>query len=177
MCVTNSRKLYDEMAMLKNHGMSKEKKYWHEKPGYNFRLTNLQAAIGVAQLERIEEMLLVRKEYEKKYEEILQNFYMHLTFQKNLPDRKRVVWLVCAQTDTNKLRDRLYDELQAIKIDVRKVFYPLSEMPPFKRFSSKECFVAKKISECGISFPTFNNFRRLDDIINKVNDRYGSKDN
>ena len=48
------------MLIYRDHGMSKEKRYWHDVVGYNFRMTNLQAAIGIAQLENIESFLTHR---------------------------------------------------------------------------------------------------------------------
>ena len=171
-CVTNSRDIYERMDILKNHGMSKEKKYWHENPGFNFRMTNIQAAIGVAQLERIDNMLAIRGHHEEKYKELFKNADINLTFQENFPERKRVVWLVCALTESSDLREELYCKMQNIKIDVRKVFYPLSDMPPYKQYAAKPCPISKDISERGISFPTFNNHLRLDDITKKINENY-----
>ena len=52
MCLTDSEELNNRIRLLKDHGMSKERKYYHEIIGYNYRMTNLQAAIGMAQLEK-----------------------------------------------------------------------------------------------------------------------------
>jgi perosamine synthetase len=172
MCVTKSKEIYDRMSILKNHGMSKEKKYWHEEPGFNFRMTNIQASIGVAQLERVEEMLSVRKAHEDKYKEVFEEANIDLEFQKDIPDRNRVVWLVCALAKSFEAREMLFDDMQNIKIDVRKVFYPLSEMPPYKAYASRPCPISKDISDRGISFPTFNNHLRLKDISGKINTKY-----
>ena len=177
MCVTNSKDIFDNMTLLKNHGMSQERKYWHDVPGYNFRLTNIQAAIGVAQFERIDEMLDVRTQHESNYREFFEQSNMSLQFQKNLPDRKKVVWLACALADSFESREILYNDMQEIKIDVRRFFYPLSEMPPYKQYAAKPCSVAKDISERGISFPTFNNTLRLNDINLKLNKKYISGQN
>jgi len=81
MCVTNNQKLDNKMRELRDHGMSKTKKYWHNYPGFNYRMTNLQAAIGVAQLERIEEILANRNKIELKYREVLINCE-NIEFQK-----------------------------------------------------------------------------------------------
>ena len=65
MCLTNVDKLNDNMRVLRDHGMNKSKRYWHDVVGFNYRLTNMQAAIGVAQLERIEDMLAAKNKYEQ----------------------------------------------------------------------------------------------------------------
>ena len=57
MCLTNNPQLADRLKLLRDHGMSKDKKYWHEVVGFNYRMTNLQAAVGLAQLERINEFI------------------------------------------------------------------------------------------------------------------------
>ena len=49
-CVTNSNELNERMRLLRDHGMSKDKKYWHEEVGYNYRMTNFKASIDCAQL-------------------------------------------------------------------------------------------------------------------------------
>ena len=56
MCTTNNSELNNKMRILRDHGMSATKRYWHDIVGYNYRMTNLQAAIGLAQLERIEDI-------------------------------------------------------------------------------------------------------------------------
>ena len=66
MCLTNSKELDAKMRILRDHGMSPSKKYWHDVVGFNYRMTNLQAAIGCAQLERIEEILRFNKNTEKE---------------------------------------------------------------------------------------------------------------
>ena len=58
MIVFKDKTVAERAAMLRDHGMKKSKRYWHEEVGYNYRLTNLQAAIGVAQFERLEDLVL-----------------------------------------------------------------------------------------------------------------------
>ena len=88
MCVTNSPELDEKMRVLRDHGMSKTKRYWHDVIGYNYRMTNLQAAIGLAQLERIEEIHKNRKMYEENYKEILDS--KNFTFQQDIENRTRI---------------------------------------------------------------------------------------
>ena len=57
MITTDNKELYEKMKYLRDHAMSKDKRYWHTEIGYNYRMTNLQAALGVAQLERIDEII------------------------------------------------------------------------------------------------------------------------
>lgn len=61
MIVTNRKDLADKMRILRDHGMSPERRYWHTVLGYNYRLTNIQAAIGVAQMEKIDFLLAQKR--------------------------------------------------------------------------------------------------------------------
>ena len=153
MCVTNSEQLDERMRVLRDHGMNKSKRYWHDEVGFNYRMTNLQAAIGVAQLERIDEILSERKEIENQYIDILSQFQF-VSFPHDFSDRKRIVWLVSVMLE-HVDRDAVIEKLKAVKIDARPFFYPLSDMPIYQQyvFSSSN---SKQISEKGLSFPTSN---------------------
>jgi perosamine synthetase len=72
MVITNSRALRDRLYLFRNHGMLRTR-YWHEIPGYNFRLTNLQAAMGCAQLERIDQISKDRQRVYASYRTFLSN--------------------------------------------------------------------------------------------------------
>lgn len=166
MCITNYEVYNDTMRVLRDHGMSKEKRYWHEKIGFNYRMTNLQAAIGVAQLERIDEIIDQRVAIENDYRLLLEKFTC-IEFQKNLKDIKRVTWLVSALI-TNGKRDELIDKLKIEKIDARPFFYPLGDMEPYQDyvFSNSN---SKVLSKKGINFPTAPNL-----LTSEIKDRITS---
>ncbi|MEM4522680.1 MAG: DegT/DnrJ/EryC1/StrS aminotransferase family protein, partial [Nitrososphaeria archaeon] len=69
MCLTNDREIAERIKILRDHGMSPEKRYWHDVIGFNYRMTNLQAALGLAQLGKIERFIEKKREIAKKYEE------------------------------------------------------------------------------------------------------------
>lgn len=164
MCLTSSDEMNDRIRVLRDHGMNKQKRYWHDVVGYNYRMTNLQAAIGVAQLERIEEVLRERAQVEDTYRAIL-NDIDFIEFQKHdLPGNQKITWLVTALIHDGK-RDQYLDQMKKNGIDARIVFYPLSCMEIYKPyvFSNK---VSKMISEKGISLPTQINLP--EDIYKKI---------
>jgi len=171
MCTTNSIDIVDRLRLLKDHGMSKTKKYYHEVIGYNYRMTNLQAAIGLAQLERIDEIHKNRFSYEKLYRGIMSD--SNFEFQQDLKNRVRVTWLVCLLIDGNdhNERDILIGQLKDNGIDARPFFYLLSDMDIYKKYSHTENSSAKKISSCGINLPTYESLKSLEQIeviINKI---------
>lgn len=164
MCLTNDERLNQKMRILRDHGMSKERRYYHEVIGYNYRMTNLQAAIGTAQVERVDEILGWRNKLEIKYREILSSVKGIKLQALNLPKREKIAWLVsiCVQ---KKYRDKIIEILKNNAIDARPFFIPLSEMDIYKKYA-KECVVSKRISKEGINLPTTGTVS--DEVIRKI---------
>jgi perosamine synthetase len=149
MCITASRELDTKMRILRDHGMSPTKRYWHDVVGYNYRMTNLQASIGCAQLERIDEILEQRNHIELSYKSSFID--SDFQWQNNFENSKKVVWLICGIVKDR--RDEFIQELKTKKIDARPFFYPLSEMPIYSSYThSNENSV--RLSKVGINLPT-----------------------
>jgi perosamine synthetase len=147
---------YEKALVLRDHGMSKEKKYWHDFVGFNYRMTNLQAAIGCAQLERINEFVEEKRKLATFYNKILAE-----TGNFILPPQESWAtngyWLYTAiLKDTATIsRDELMDKMLKNGVETRAVFFPLHEMPPYKNYPTKSTFKnSKHISAQGISFPS-----------------------
>lgn len=162
MCVTRSVDLRDRMALLKNHGMNPTRKYWHDVVGYNYRMTNLQAAIGLAQLERIDEIICNRKKYEEEYRNVLSG--QGISFQKDLPGRDRVVWLVSVLLERGIDREGYFCALRDKGFDTRPFFYPLSDMEIYQSFCNMPTPVSHKLSEVGLNLPTYESLKNIDEI-------------
>ena len=162
MCTTNSSLLDERMRILRDHGMSREKKYWHTVVGFNYRMTNLQAAIGVAQLERIESIHRNRLKYEDCYRSLLDE--KEFTFQDDLINRQRITWLVSFLVDKGNDRDQYIDKLKKHGIDARPFFYPLSIMKIYQEYCSVNTPVAKKVSSLGLNLPTYENLKGIAEI-------------
>ena len=152
MCVTDSEELNERMRLLRDHGMSRERKYYHEMVGFNYRMTNMQAAIGVAQLEHLDGILEWRSELEKRYCEIFYNIHNIQMQKDDFIDRKKIAWLVTILVDAKK-RDGILEELKTCNIDARPFFIPLSEMNIYKNYA-KNCIVSKRVSKMGLNLPT-----------------------
>ena len=111
MCVTSNSKLFHKMKIIKSQGMSEKYNYWHEMIGSNYRLTNMQAAIGVAQLKKVNKIIQLRKKAYMNY-----NFYLNKYGLKSLmvdfSSKKsiNVHWQMLIQVD-NRVRDKLIDYL------------------------------------------------------------------
>ena len=143
--------------MLRDHGMSRSKKYWHEYVGYNYRMTNIQAAIGCAQLEQLDVFVKNRKEIWDLYNtELLPTGYFES--QKISAGYSQCHWLYTLLVNKNIPidRDTLIDELRLSGIDSRPIFYPMDKMPAFKSNSiiSDDLEVSNEISLRGFSLPS-----------------------
>ena len=154
MVVFKDEKIAEKAKILKNHGMSPDKSYWHNFVGFNYRMTNIQAAIGVAQIDRVSQLLLKRKK-------IFENYNKLLSRTKNiilLPSNKwseNSYWLYTIILKKDD-RDKILKSLQNRGIDARTSFYPLSIMPPYKKFAKKRCNVSEYLGLRGISLPSSN---------------------
>jgi perosamine synthetase len=160
MLTTNSLELYEHAKMLRDHAMSPVKRYWHTHIGFNYRMTNLQAALGLAQLERIDEFLNSRRQIMQWYREELAgdpDFRLNRAFDGALS----VYWMVCVEIDglTYETRDTLFRELKANGVDSRPYFYPVSDLPMYEPADTP---IAHSISPRGLNLPSYFNLTRAD---------------
>ena len=174
MVVFRDQMVAERATMLRDHGMLKTKRYWHAEVGYNYRLTNLQAAIGVAQFERLEEFIAAKKQIAKTYNQSFANFpYLQLPAEKEYCSSSYWLYTMMVKANAPFSRDKLIDHLHSKGIDSRPVFYTMHEMPPYQLFGNKNKLQqSKKVSECGISLPSSVNLtvEELEYICRSVND-------
>ena len=153
MIVTNDYQLYERAKFLRDHAMSSAKRYWHNETGYNYRMTNIQAALGLAQLEQIDLFVQKRLEILAWYEKALCNLAC-IKLNRSAEWSKSVPWIICAEIDglDYESRDALIDLLHLKGIDTRPYFYPMSDMPMFENANT---IVAHNISKKGINLPIY----------------------
>jgi len=154
---TNDDELAAKMRLLKGQGMDPGRRYWFPMIGYNYRMTNVEAAIGLAQLEKIDFHLQQRQKIRTWYLKYLENIQEHLDYQKDQPDSQNVSWMfsVLLSKAIQHSRDKIMELLSGQGIDTRPVFYPLHIMPPYREEDGKYP-VAEDIASRGINLPTFS---------------------
>jgi perosamine synthetase len=115
---------------LRDHAMSKEKRYWHTAMGFNYRMTNIQAALGCAQLDRIDELMEKREKVFKTYEKELAGTN-NVKLNRTSDWAHNSYWLVCLELEgyTEDDRDDFMVKLKEKMVDSRPYFYPMSMMP------------------------------------------------
>lgn len=153
MCLTDDDALNEKMRILRDHGMKKSRRYYHEVVGYNYRMTNIQAAIGTAQVEHIDDILHWRESLEELYRNVFRENKKIQLQDYCLPGRKKITWLVSILVPKEK-RAEIMERLKENDIDVRSFFIPLNEMDIYKKYALTDCPVSREISQRGINLPT-----------------------
>jgi len=153
--VTNDLSVAENARMLRDHGMSRKKKYWHPEIGFSYRMTNLQAALGVAQLERIDQVIERKRKNAQLYNSLLGGV-PGITLPPEASWARSVYWLytVLIENKSMKRKNKLIDNLARHGIEARPVFYPISSMPPYRNGSNQRFPVAERISKNGLSLPS-----------------------
>lgn len=151
MITTNDFNFYTRARLLRDHAMSKEIRYWHTEVGYNYRITNLQAALGLAQLEQIDDFIKCRNDLLLQYKEKLEPSGIECNPCINADP---VNWMVCAVVGRldRKERDLVIGYMRELGVDARPFFFPMSMLP---MYSPRDNPVSYKLSECGFNLPTF----------------------
>ena len=160
MLTTNDTEVYQRAKRLRDHAMSPSRRYFHEERGFNYRITNLQAALGVAQLEQIDDFLERRTEIMNWYHsEIPTTDQVRLNRVKNWA--KSAFWMVCLEVDwfDETRRDSFMQALKARGIDSRPYFCTLSSMPMYRQASPP---VAARKAQVGLNLPSFYELTRSD---------------
>ncbi len=167
MVVFKDDEMTDRARILRDHGMSKTKKYWHDVAGFNFRMTNMQAAVGVAQMERIEELLHRRKVIFQTYDQLLSGCQGISLLPKNSWSENSY-WLYTMILDGygESGRDLLLAHLGHRGVDSRPGFYPLHLMDPYREFAHGTYPVSTYLSANAICLPS--SFSLTDEEISHI---------
>ncbi|MBI4300130.1 MAG: DegT/DnrJ/EryC1/StrS family aminotransferase, partial [Chloroflexi bacterium] len=153
MITTTNPALAERVAFLKDHGMSKDRRYWHPEIGFNYRLTNLQAAVGLAQLERVEQFIARKRENARCYSSAL-GAVQGIRVPPEADWARSVYWMysVLVEDDFGMSRDELMAALRRAGIDTRPFFYPIHTMPPY---ATGESFpIAEELAGKGLNLPS-----------------------
>lgn len=155
MVIFNKESTFSVAKELRDHGMSSSRKYWHEKVGFNYRMTNMQAALGVAQMERFEDIVDAKIRLSMKYLDLLSSSEKIAWLPRVSPEVKNSFWLFTIILKPEIDRDYIISAMKELGVELRPVFYPLSEMPPYSAcHRSSDLCISRWISRYGISLPS-----------------------
>jgi perosamine synthetase len=152
MVTTSDARVAERVRLFKNQGNDPTRRYWHIVVGYNYRLTNLQAALGLAQVERAEELLKAKREIAAAYRAGLSG--IPGTMQPQMPWAESVHWMNCLMLDAKSRVDarQLQDELAKRHIETRPFFQPVSKLPMYPGNGTFP--VSERLSKNGLNLPS-----------------------
>ncbi len=162
MVTTNDTELAQRLRLFRGQGMDPNRRYWFPVIGYNYRMTNIQAAIGLGQMERIETALSRRKEMARWYDEALAPMKDHIELPGQAPWAGHVYWMynIFIKGASESRRDQIMHLMDQAGIETRPVFYPMHIMPPY--FEEKPYPVADGWACRGINLPSHEGLTRED---------------
>lgn len=153
MVVTANREWADRAAFLRDHAMLKAPHYYHPEIGYNYRMTNIQAAIGCAQMEEIGTLLERKRTIAEAYRAGLASI-PGLTLAPEANWAWSVFWMysVLIEPSFGREREAVREGLRTAGIDTRPFFVPLHELPPYR--TADPLLVASRLGAVGLNLPS-----------------------
>jgi perosamine synthetase len=163
MCVTNDGALADRLRLFRDHGMDPKRSYWHEIIGFNYRMTNLQAAVGVAQTKKMAGFIEKKRQIAQWYAEQLAPLAGagRLSLHPEAAWARNVYWMYSvilsdACPSLEVVRTRLNDR----GVDSRPFFHPIHTLPPYATGQSLP--VAEHLASRGLNLPSGTGLSKAD---------------
>lgn len=172
MVVTNNKNLYERIIQLKDHGRRKKGLDIHDTLGFNFKFTNLQAALGIAQMEKVEKNIKKKKKIYKSYYSLLKKIPQVKFIKTDLT--QTVPWFIDILVPE---REKLVAYLTENEVETRIFYPPMHSQIAFKNFVAKKdnFAVTEKIANEGLWLPSSVNLstKQIRYICKKIKDFYG----
>jgi perosamine synthetase len=156
MVTSNDAELARVARRLRDHAFSDERHFWHKYLGFNYRMTNLQAAIGLAQTERLDELVEIRRRNAARYTGALRKI-PGLTLPVERPWARNVYWMygVVVEDEFGISRDELRQRLARRGIETRTFFIPIHLQPIYyESFKGQRYPVAEELCRRGLYLPS-----------------------
>jgi perosamine synthetase len=151
MAITNDDVLATKLRLVKGQGQSLTVRYWHEVLGFNYRMTNIEAAIGLAQMERLPDILARKATIAQRYRDKL--WQLAVVFQEVRSVVRSSNWLVSLLLPKGVNRDAVMAHMSALGIETRPVFRCAHTMPMYDR--GERFAVAENLAKRGMSLPSY----------------------
>jgi perosamine synthetase len=153
MVITNDETLHDRAVHFKGQGLAKHRQYWHDVIGYNYRMTNICAALGLAQLENVASVLAEKKRVADTYRRCLEN--TSVVFHNPIGDDVyHSYWMCSILAQDAKQRDVVRTHLDNEGIETRPLFYPVHTMPMYSAQYQRHP-VAENLGWRGLNLPSY----------------------
>lgn len=155
MLTTNDKKIAEVARELRSHAFSEERHFWHQYVGYNYRMTNLQAAIGLAQVERFDEFVQLRIGHARLYNSMLKGI-KGIILPPETKDVKNVYWMysILIEDELGISRDELRGGLAERGVETRTFFIPMHLQPIYFRRYPQRFPIAEELCRKGMYLPS-----------------------
>lgn len=172
MVVTKSDALAERALHFRGQGLADNREYWHDVVGYNYRMTNICAAIGLAQLERADEFLSKKRELAGNYRRRLAGLPIEL--HSEAPNTRHSYWMISILVENPADRDRLRDHLRDKGVETRPLFYPAHIMPMYAT-KHPPFPAAEDLSRRGINLPSWPGLTdvQIQTVVSGITDYFG----
>lgn len=174
MVVTSNKEMAARAKSYRNLCFHPEKRFYHTELGNNYRMTNLQAAVGMAQMERIEEFIKIKRRWGKYYRDKL-SLIEGLKTQTEKPWAKTVYWMYCIELENSSglNADKMITKLEQRGIGARPFFLGLHEQPALQKlglFKKERYPVTERISKKGLYLPSGLSLteKQIDEVVSAV---------
>lgn len=152
MLLTDNPTLWERAKRFRGQGLAQYREYWHDVIGYNYRMTNICAAIGLAQLERIDTLLRKKRQVASWYTERLKD--TEIRYHEEADGVQHTYWMYSVLVPRAELRDGAREALQGAAIETRPIFYPIHTMPMYAD-KYEQHPIAEDLSWRGINLPSW----------------------
>lgn len=173
MVVTKSKALHDKAYHLKTQGVSPVREYWHDVVAYNYRMTNICAAIGLAQLEQADDIIKKKRQLAEWYRQGLKG--LPLTTHDEIDGTVHSYWMCSIELDAAEEREPLRHYLKECGVETRPVFHPAHTLPPYA--ADMTFPIAESISTRAMNLPSYPALSRseINDICGLIRQFYQDK--
>jgi len=173
MIVTDDEELAGRLQTLRNYGFTQERHFWHKVMGFSYRMTNLQAAIGLGQFEKIDELIQGRIDNARLYAKLLADI-PGITVPEESQDVKAVYWMygILVEDEFGLTKDELRQKLADRGIETRSFFIPIHLQPIYSYLLSDEFPVSEELGRKGFYLPSASNLRpdQIEFIVGVIRD-------
>jgi len=161
MLVTNNRRIKEKAGYLRDLAFSKERHFWHKELGFNYRMSNLQAAVGLAQLERIDVLIRIKRNNAKLYDTLLRDI-RGIILPKEENYAKNVYWMyaILVEDSFGISKDELRKRLARRGIETRNFFIPIHLQPIYFKICKGQFPVAEELCKKGLYLPSGFNLKK-----------------
>lgn len=154
MIAIQNREQAEHIKFLVNQGRDASKGYYHPEIGFNYRMTNLEAALGLSQMQRLEEFLAKKR----RFYEIYKTSFIDSNIKIQMEEQGTVTsaWLTSVIIDTSQTGltiPAIQEKLKIKGVPTRRIFPPIIDFPPYRKYKTKEFPNSQKLYESGLNLP------------------------